>query len=278
MRVAQDPPLAGAGQGRAHVVGVEGIHQVAVPEQLGAEAPGHTDPPDDQPVEDQQPEAEAHVADLLGWRPGPGRHSARAGHAVAGGVVEPLAGQAVAQLGVVREDPDDVAHRRFPHAGRLVAGERSRCVVGPGRRSPLRRRRRACALRAAMTRADTRSSRTPIASSSSIERERRGVGRVGVLVDGVDRVAADRVDRRLAQAAERAQRRAQEPGRGGCGASPRPTRPAGRRGPAARGATRGCPPPSTRTRTATGGGGRRSSRCRSEGRIRSPGKPMRDDR
>ena len=47
-----DAPLAGARQRGPHVVGVERVHQVAVAEQLGAKAPRHSDPADDQAVQD----------------------------------------------------------------------------------------------------------------------------------------------------------------------------------------------------------------------------------
>ena len=66
---------------------------------------------------------------------------------------------------------------------------------------------------AAMTRADTRSSRADDLEQLVDQRQHRGVGLIGVLADRVDRVGADRVDRRPAQAADRAQRRPhQEPG------------------------------------------------------------------
>ena len=126
-------------------MGMERVQQIAIAEQLGAEASCDTNPPNDQTVEDQQAQAEAHVAHLIGRGPGPGREVDRPRHAIPDCLVQAPAGQPVAQVGVVREDPDDVVRHRLG-AGALSHGELiPLSLPGRGRGSLIRRPRRACA-------------------------------------------------------------------------------------------------------------------------------------
>ena len=146
---------------------------------------------------------------VSGGVPRPRRAVARPGHAVVNGVVEARSRQPVAEIGVAGQDPADAVHGGL-YGGAVVHGS----VGVPARCQAVPRTDQAAGSsareRAAVTRADTRSSRTHRQQLVD-QLEHRGVRSIGVPRDRMHGVGSDGIDGRLRQTPDGAERRTQEP-------------------------------------------------------------------